>query len=104
MLAFFETNISQKHQANMEKQLKTKATLSAAVIKSKERYEAKCMETNQLIQMRQATLPPKEAEKVCECHQNSCHVLTICNILKKKRLSKSWKRRNHWLINQISIT
>ncbi|TPX68606.1 hypothetical protein SpCBS45565_g03000 [Spizellomyces sp. 'palustris'] len=58
-----QSGIRKNHNAIVEKHQKAKAAQVAAVMKSKERYEAKCAETTQLSQIR-ADPASKEAEKI----------------------------------------
>ncbi|KAI8849937.1 hypothetical protein BC829DRAFT_174639 [Chytridium lagenaria] len=51
------------HNAILEKHLKAKASMAASVLKSKERYEQKCVEHSQLMSSKMG-LAPKDLEKV----------------------------------------
>ncbi|KAJ3121158.1 hypothetical protein HK101_006779, partial [Irineochytrium annulatum] len=62
-----QSGIRKNHAATMEKHLKLKSNTTASVQKSKERYEQKCIEYNQLMSSKPG-LPPKELEKVRREH------------------------------------
>ncbi|KAJ3221080.1 hypothetical protein HK099_003797 [Clydaea vesicula] len=58
-----QSGIRKSHQVIVEKIQKNKSQLISQVLKTKEKYELKCQESLQLLQMRKNPLPPKEAER-----------------------------------------
>ncbi|KAI9024765.1 hypothetical protein DFJ74DRAFT_767312 [Hyaloraphidium curvatum] len=58
-----QATVRKQYQTISEKNIKNKVTQSAVVLKARERYEARCLELQQLMSSRTG-LPPKEIEKV----------------------------------------
>jgi hypothetical protein len=58
-----QATIRKQHQTISEKNMKAKIAQTSVVLKSREKYEARCLEVQQLMSSRTG-LPPKEIEKV----------------------------------------
>lgn len=59
-----QNSVRKNHQNNMERIIKSKAQLTASVLKSKERYDQKCLEVVQLNNIPKQNLQPKDFDKI----------------------------------------